>query len=107
MSIRIRYLVASLALSALVFIITILLFPEWRQNLRVILALAVMVISGVVGFIASARQAFASNGSQEGGSDSKPQTRIINLSSGTYIEGDINVKGDFVSGDKYEINPPK
>ncbi|HEY9087665.1 MAG TPA: hypothetical protein VIO36_05810 [Anaerolineaceae bacterium] len=104
---RFKYFVVSLTLSGIVFLITIVLFPEWRQSLRLLLTLGVMVISGVVSFIASARQAFAADTSREEFSPSKSETRTINISGGNYIEGDVNVNGDFVSGDKYVINPRK
>jgi tetratricopeptide (TPR) repeat protein len=52
------YLVAALVMAVITFAVSLWLFPEWGQSLRVIVSLVVAVVVGVVGFVAAWRQAF-------------------------------------------------
>jgi hypothetical protein len=53
-----RYFFFGIVLAILVFIITLLLFPKWSKSWRMLLALAVVVLVGTVGFLANWRTAF-------------------------------------------------
>ena len=53
-----RYILAAIALAVVVFIVSLIAFPESGQSLALLLALAALVVAGIVAFIANFRQAF-------------------------------------------------
>lgn len=55
---NIPYLVAAIALLALVVLASLYFFPEWRESLAMMIALLVVVTVGVVGFAANFTSAF-------------------------------------------------
>jgi hypothetical protein len=65
-----RLIIAAIMLAVIVFIASLLAFPESGQSLALLLALAAVVIVGVVGVFANARQAFEiAPATEDGASD--------------------------------------
>jgi Na+/melibiose symporter-like transporter len=52
------YLILGTFLATISYGLTLLLYPEWRYSWGLLLTLLVIVISGVVSFVAGVRQAF-------------------------------------------------
>jgi hypothetical protein len=54
---KLVFLIIGLILSVSIFFVSQALFPEWRQNGRLLLALAALAIVSAFGFLANFRQA--------------------------------------------------
>lgn len=76
-----RYLTAGVLVAIIAYLVSLWLFPEWRQSGRLLLVLAVVAVVGAVNFVAIFRQAFEKPSKQEGDS------------SNTVVEGpQVNIK---------------
>jgi hypothetical protein len=51
------YVIATITLSALAFVTSLWISPEWGQSLKLVVALAAAAVVGAVGFVAAWRQA--------------------------------------------------
>ena len=52
------YLIFGTLLAIIVYVLSLLLYPEWRYSWGLLITLLVIVLSGVVSFVAGVRQAF-------------------------------------------------
>ena len=94
------YLVAAILLAFAVYVATLALFPDWAQSVKLLVALAVVVVVGVFAFLASVRGTLEPSPPASTGTASPP----ANVAGGDTVAGDKTVEqragGDIVNRDK-------
>ncbi len=93
------YLIVTIVLAALAFVVTLILTPEWAGSWRTLISLAVAAVVGAVGFMAALRQAVQIPSPPP---EPKPAQPAISQSQRSGLQvGGSTVRGDVVDGDKF------